>query len=148
MCNLFSNLFSIKKKLYIPEGVLCYFHTYVGSGYFFGFKILNFNIFLWFSEKMNIFWGYEDFVDIFFWSSQNWASLRVISMHFMVIFKVNVQNWDFWGLLKFQIFFWSAWNSWYFLGWTLDAESEPTYEETIRVPPPHLAIYGFLVRRV
>ena len=54
---------------------------------------------------MNIFWGYEDFVDIFFGSSQNWASLRVISMHFRVFFKVKVQNWDFFGLLEFQIFF-------------------------------------------
>ena len=27
-------------------GVLRYFHTYVGSGHFLGFKILNFNIFL------------------------------------------------------------------------------------------------------
>ena len=46
-------------------------------------------------------------MDIFFWggSSQNWASLRVISMHFRVFFKVKVQNWDiFFGLLKFQIF--------------------------------------------
>ena len=63
---------------------------------------------------MNIFWGYEDFVDIFFGSSQNWASLRVISMQFRVFFKVKVQNWDiFWvakisniflGCLKFLIF--------------------------------------------
>ena len=37
---------------------------------FFGFKILNFNIILVF-RKMNIFWGYEDFVDIFGGSSQN-----------------------------------------------------------------------------
>ena len=47
---------------------------------------------------MNIFGGYEDFVDIFLGSSKNWASLRVISMHFRVFFKVKVQNWDiFWG---------------------------------------------------
>ena len=43
---------------------------------------------------MNIFWGYEVFVDIFWGSSQYWASLMVISMHFMVLFKVEVQNWD------------------------------------------------------
>ena len=43
---------------------------------------------------MNIFWGYEDFVDIFLGSSQNLASLRVISMQFRVFFKVKVQNWD------------------------------------------------------
>ena len=34
-------------------------------GSFFKFKILNFNIFGVF-RKMNIFFGYEDFVDIFF----------------------------------------------------------------------------------
>ena len=44
---------------------------------------------------MYIFGGYEDFVDIFGVSSQNWASLRVISMQFTVFFlKVKVQNWD------------------------------------------------------
>ena len=36
---------------------------------------------------MNIFLEYEDFVDIFLESSQNWASLRVISMQFRVFFK-------------------------------------------------------------
>ena len=36
---------------------------------------------------MNIFWGYEDLEDIFLGSSQNWASLRVISMRFSVFFK-------------------------------------------------------------
>ena len=54
-------------------------------GQFFGFKILNFNI-LGVFRKMNIFGGYEDFVDIFWGSSQNWASLRVISMHFRVLY--------------------------------------------------------------
>ena len=64
---------------------------------------------------MNIFWGYEDFVNIFGGSSQNLASLRVISLQFRVFFKVKVQNWDiflvakisdiFWGCLKFLIFF-------------------------------------------
>ena len=57
---------------------------------------------------MNIFWGYEDFVDIFGGSSQNWASLRVIFMHFRVFFKVNVQNWVFLGVAKILIFFWGA----------------------------------------
>ena len=45
----------------------------VGSGYFLGFKILNFNIFFFFFfgrggggvQKTEYFWGYEDFVDIF-----------------------------------------------------------------------------------
>ena len=44
-------------------------------------------------------------MDIFWATSQNWASLRVISMHFRVFFKVKVQNWDtFLGCLKFLIF--------------------------------------------
>ena len=47
---------------------------------------------------MNIFWGYKDFVDSFLESSQNWASSRVISKQFMVLFIVKVQNWDIhWG---------------------------------------------------
>ena len=56
-------------------------------------------------------------MDIFLGSSQNWASLRVISMQFRVFFKVTVQNWDiflgvakisniFLGCLKYLIFFW------------------------------------------
>ena len=80
-------------------------------GLFFGVQNSEFQYLLGFSEK----WGYEDFVDIFGGSSQNWASLRVISMYFRVFFKVKVQNWDifwvakisniFWGCLKFLIFF-------------------------------------------
>ena len=35
---------------------------------------------------MNIFWGYEDFVDMFLGSSQNWDSLSVISMQFLAFF--------------------------------------------------------------
>ena len=41
---------------------------------------------------MKIFWRHEDFVDIFFGSSQSWTSLRVISIQFRVLFKVKVQN--------------------------------------------------------
>ena len=65
---------------------------------------------------MYIFWGYEDFVDIFWGSSQNWASLRVISMHFGVFFlrsryRIGICYWVakisniFLGCLKFVIFF-------------------------------------------
>ena len=58
---------------------------------------------------MNIFWAYEDFVDIFWGSSQNWASLRVISMQFRVFFKgQGTELGYFIGLLKFQIFFGGA----------------------------------------
>ena len=61
---------------------------------------------------MNILLGYEDFVDIFWGSSQNWVSLRVISMHLWSFLKVNVQNWDiFWVAKILNIFFWSARNS-------------------------------------
>ena len=59
----------------------------------FWFKILNFN-FLGGFQKNEFFGGYEDFVDIFGGSSQNWASLRIISMQFRAFFKVKVQNWD------------------------------------------------------
>ena len=67
-------------------------------------------------EKNVYFWGYEDFVDIFWGSSQSWASLRIISMHFRVFFlrsryRIWICNWVakisniFWGCLKFLIFF-------------------------------------------
>ena len=52
------------------------FLYYVGSGYFFGFKILNFNIFGGFQKKMLGGGGYEDFVDIYFGSQQNWPIFR------------------------------------------------------------------------
>ena len=49
---------------------VCPFPPCVGSGYFLGFKILNFNIFFFGGggggvQKTEYFWGYEDFVDIF-----------------------------------------------------------------------------------
>ena len=43
-------------------------------------------------------------MDIFWGSSQNWASLGVISMHFR-FFKVNVQNWDIFGAAKISNIF-------------------------------------------
>ena len=55
------------------------FFTCVGSGYFFGFKILNFNILWGFQKNKNSF-GYAYFVDIFFFggggSPQNWPIFR------------------------------------------------------------------------
>ena len=39
-----------------PGGVLRYFHTYIGSAHFFGFKIMNFNIF-WGFQKNEYFFG-------------------------------------------------------------------------------------------
>ena len=63
-------------------------------GPFFLFQNSEFQYFFWVFRKMNIFLGYEDFLDIFWGSSQNWASLRVISMQFRVFNKVKVQNLD------------------------------------------------------
>ena len=45
---------------------------YVGPSVFLGFKILNFNIFGVF-QKTEYFLGYENFVDIFLGSPQNWT---------------------------------------------------------------------------
>ena len=33
-----------------------------------------------------------------------------------------------------------AWNSWYFLGWVVDAGPDPTYEEKVTPPPPALTL--------
>ena len=86
--------------------VLWYFHTYVGGGNFFGFKILKFSFF-GFSEKyflgMKILWiflGDHHKIRLY---------LGVISMHFGVFFKVNVQNGVFfggggWGCYNFKYF--------------------------------------------
>ena len=76
-------------------------------GTFFWVQNFDFQYFLGVSEKQ-IFLGYEDFVDIFWGSSQNWLYLGVISMHFRVSFSQGTEWGIFWGLLKFQIFFWGA----------------------------------------
>ena len=60
-------------------------------------------------SKNEYFWGYEDFVDIFWGHHKIGLYLGVISMHFRVFLKVNVQNGEyFFGLPKFQIFFGGA----------------------------------------
>ena len=46
-------------------GTLIFSHIRRLGPFFFLFKILNFNNFLGFQRKSNIFGGYEDFVDIF-----------------------------------------------------------------------------------
>ena len=128
-----------------PRGVLWYFHTYVGSVHFLGLKFW-ISIFFWAFRKNNIFGGHEDFVDIFWGSSQYWASLRVISMQFRFFFSgQGTELGYFLGLLKFQIFFFGCLKFLiFFWGWTVDAGSEPTYAEKIRVPhppPPPWACY-------
>ena len=55
-------------------------------GPFFWVQNSEFQYFFGVFRKMNIFLGYEDFVVIFLGSSQNWASLSVISMQFRVFF--------------------------------------------------------------
>ena len=75
-------------------GMVPYFHTYVGAGYFFGFKILKF-IFSGF-RKMK-FLGYEDFVDIFGGSSQNLTIFRGHFYAFWGFFKFKVQNGGIFG---------------------------------------------------
>ena len=57
---------------------------------------MDFNIFGGFHKKNEYFWGYEDFVDIFGGSSQNWTILCILGYRMGDIFL---------GLLKFQIFF-------------------------------------------
>ena len=46
-------------------------------------KNLNYNIFVFFFRKMNIFWGMK-ILSIFLGTSQNWISSGVISMYFRV----------------------------------------------------------------
>ena len=72
-----SSLCKFGKPMREPRGgggVLWYFHTYLGSGHFWGIKILIFNIFGVF-RKINIFWGMK-ILWIFFGSSQNWTIFR------------------------------------------------------------------------
>ena len=61
-------------------GVLFLFSYIHRLGSFWGFKILNLTIFGGF-QKNEYFFGYEDFVDIFLGSPQNWTIFR---RHFFV----------------------------------------------------------------
>ena len=72
-------------------GVVTMIFSYIRRlGFLGGFKILNFNIF-WGFQKNNYFLWYEDFVDIFWGSSQNEALFLFILGSFL---KVMVQNGD------------------------------------------------------
>ena len=68
---MFTISITVWRYYYCPRGVLWYIPTYIGLGYFFVFKILNFNIFWGFekNEYLEGGGGYEDFVDIFLGSS-------------------------------------------------------------------------------
>ena len=82
---------------------------------FLGFKNLNFNIFGGF-QKNKYFFGMK-ILWIFFWGHHKIG--LYLGLFLCILgssFNVIVQNGDIFGLLKFQMFFWGAWNSWYFLG--------------------------------
>ena len=117
-------------------GTLIFSHI-LGPGYFLGFKILNFNIFGGFWEKC-IFWGgggVEDFVDIFGGHHKIglvWGSFLCISGYFL---KSRYRIGIYFLVAKFQIFFWVLEIPDNFLGWTVDAGSEPRYTEKNWVHP-------------
>ena len=100
-------------------GGIWYFHTYVGSGHFLGFKILNFIIILGFQKKW-YFWGYEDFVDIF-WGHHKIDYIKgsfICILGYFLKVKVGLQNGGYFlgcqnskyslGYLKCLIFFWGG----------------------------------------
>ena len=79
----------------------------------------------WGFRKLNIFFfwggggGYEDFVDIF-----SVITKLDYTMHFRDFSEGQGTKWRiFFGMLKFQIFIWSAWNSWFFFGGGVNGRS-------------------------
>ena len=95
--------------------ILWYFRIYVASDYFWGFIILNFDIFFFSGwgvgvgakvRRINIFGGMK-ILWIFLGVITNWIGLWVIFMHFRFFLLKSMYNMGiFFGLLKFQIFFW------------------------------------------
>ena len=86
---------------------------------------------------MNIFGGYEDLVDIFLGDHHKiglvWGSFLCILGSFLRSrYRIGI---FFWVAKISNIFYWVLEIPDIFLGWTVDAGSEPTYEEKIRVPP-------------
>ena len=98
----------IKTGVSPQGGTLSLIFSYVGSGHFSGFKILNFDI-LGDFQKNEYFGGYEDFVDIF-WGHHKLDYMQGSFLRILRSFlKVKVQNGGyFFGLLKFHIFFGGA----------------------------------------
>ena len=109
-----------------PGGKLPYFHTYVDSGHFWGFKILNLNTFWVFRKK---FGGLKKLWILF----GGFYKMDFLGGHFYIFYgfflKVKVQESQisniFCGMP--DIFF----------RLTVDAGSRPTCEEKLRVPPTH-----------
>ena len=96
------------------EGTLIFSYIYVGLDHFWGFKILNFNMFGGF-QKYHYFWGYEDFVDI---SLQNWTGFRG---HFYTFQGFFLRSMCRMGILfgvaqNYKYFLGSGWYSRYILG--------------------------------
>ena len=103
--------FSLKKICYPGRGggggVLKYFHTYVRRlRSFLGGKKKNFNFF-WCFQKNKYFLGFEDFVDIFFGSSQNSTRFRGHFFTFKDLsFESRYRIGDiFWGCQNFKYYF-------------------------------------------
>ena len=109
---------------------------YVGLAHFWGYKNLKIIIFLGGFRKTNILGGMK-ILRIFLGSSQNWTILwGVISMHFSVFLKVNVQNGNnLFGLLNFIYFCVMPDIPDIFLGLTAEAGSKPTHQDTLRIRP-------------
>ena len=81
--------FSFSHGVKIPGAVLSYFHTYVGSGHFWGLKILNFNILGGFQ---NIFGGMK-ILWIFLGSSQNWTIFESMSKFVKILVRfISYEN--------------------------------------------------------
>ena len=91
-----------------PGGLL-YFHAYVGSGYFWDFKILNFNILGGGGggggfRKLNIFKVMK-----IVWTFFGVITKLDCTMHCRVFSEGQGTKWRiYFGLLKFQIFIWGA----------------------------------------
>ena len=92
--------------------------TYVSSSQF---LVQNFESqYFWGFQKMNIFLGYEDFVDIFWGHHKNWTILRG---HFYALYglflrsryRIGDKFWIakisniFWGVLEIPDIFWGEW---------------------------------------
>ena len=118
----------VGKESPCPEGVLQYFHTYVGLGHFLGFKILNFNI-LGVFRKLNMFLDMKILWILFGGHHKFRLYSGVISMHLRVFSLSQSTEWgifiwvakisnNFWGCLKFLIFLgmkgrcWAGANVW------------------------------------
>ena len=89
-----------------PQGGTLIFSYIRRLGSFLGFKIFNFNIYLFIfyfflgggGQKIEYFWGYKDLGIFIGCHHKIGLYLGVVSMHFMAFFKVKVQNGGyFWG---------------------------------------------------